>query len=299
MSLSEQLEDIFGTGDKTKGKSVVLRGASSICEFIHRCGRDRKPARQTLGRWQKEYPDFPVQKDSDGCFLVRSNALKNWLLKRGKIPPRTTDELDALSDGIELTDQDLLSGLSDSQDIDLDDFLDQEIFNDYPEPTGDVEDELAEARKLRYLFGRIIFSWRLEKLGSPKIVKSFQDFASGLTRQIAVIGRLEEGLQRQRLRNGKTLDEATVLGWSRSFGNYVTEKLDDLSNCLFEIVDEEVGRLASERGLDFSLNSDKMLKLFDQQVCSYRTQIADGAVELARKFQSEQVERLGGEEEPK
>ena len=184
-------------------------------------------------------------------------------------------------------------------DLDLGKILDKEIFEGYPEPTGDVEDELKEARKLRYLFGQIVFSWKLGSLSNPKIVKSFQDFASGLTRQIAVIGRLEEGLQRQRMRNGKTLDEQTVMDWSRTFGEYVTDKLNDLSNSLFEIVDEEVGRLASERGLDFSLNSDKMLKLFDQQVCSYRTQIADGAVELARKFQSEQVEQLGGEEEPK
>jgi len=273
-----------------------LSGADEIAEFLHRCGRSKKPARQTISVWRNKHSDFPVIEDDGGKLVVDGIALRKWALKHKKIPPSTAEELEEIQKGVEIPENspDILKDLGGG---DLDHFLDLEIFNDYPEPTGEVEDELREARKLRHLFGRIVFSWRLDTLGNPKAVKNFQDFASGLTRQIAVIGRLEESLTKQRMRNGKLLDESTVLEWSRAFGAHVVSDSKALSKDLFDIVDEEVGRLAAEKEIDFSMNSDRVLKLFEKRFAEQRKSIAATAVQKAKEFQADQVERLGGEEE--
>ena len=276
-----------------------LNGALEISEFFKRCGRSAAPATSTISRWREKYPDCPIMDDDGRNIYADGKKLKAWGLKHKKIPPTTVEELKAIQSGAEVPEDasEILKDISSrSVGQELDQFLDMEIFDDYPEPTGDVEDELKAARKLRHYYERIVFSWKLDKLGNPKMVKVFQDFASGLTRQIAVIGRLEESLTKQRMRNGKLLDETTVMEWSRVFGSHVVSEFHTLSRDLFDIVDEEVSKLASEAGIDFTLNSDRVLKLFKKRMATERIQICDSAVDVAKKFQAEQVERLGGEE---
>mgnify|MGYP005633352725 CR=1 FL=1 len=304
--MSDKFDAIFGEGKAREPSPEKidpghkLKGSKQIADFLFRCGRKRPPAPQTINSWRKKHKDFPVVKH-DSMLVTHTNVLRIWALKHRQIPitseyeyQQTMNMQGAPGKKPETTEE-IMKDLAVEKE--LDDFLDMSIFNDYPEPTGDVGDELKEARRLRHYFGRIVFSWRLEKLGNPKIVKVFQDFASGLTRQIAVIGRLEESLTKQRMRNGKLLDELTVIDWSRTFADFVTEGFNDLARDLFDVVDEEVGKTTDELGLDFSLNSDKVLKLFDQRFMAERKKFAAGAVDLVRNFQDAQIARMGGDEE--
>jgi len=277
---------------------VIIKGLKGIAKYL---GVSRL---STVSEWRKKFIDFPVRKVDGRGLVADSDELKEWALRHGKIKPTTADELKIvatkpLKDPAQImreikTQARALRGLGDD---DADDFLDMDVFNSYPEPTGDVEDELKAARKLRHYYERIIFSYKLDKLSDPKMVKVFQDFASGLTRQIAVIGRLEESLTKQRMRNGKLLDELTVLEWSRTFGDYVVEGFNDVARDLFDVVDEEVGAITADLDVDVALNSDKVLKLFDKRFLAERTRLAEGAVGLVKDFQDAQVARLGGEED--
>jgi len=268
----------------------VLQGAKEIAAFL---GSKRVA---TVSNYRRKHPDFPVRVDDDGHLSADEGALRAWGIARGILKPETPDDLDLLKDDERPArpPQEIAPQLAAEP---LGAFLDVAKFDAHPAPTGAVEDELREARALRHLFGRIVFSWKMETLASPKHIKAFKGFAEELARQINIIGRLEDSLVRQRMRNGQLLTEEGVEQLVNSIAGLVVEQFEGLGQALFDVVSAEVVALATKAGADITLDSDKVLKLFGSRFREARQRLSDGIVARVDAAAASQAERLGGEEE--
>jgi len=180
----------------------------------------------------------------------------------------------------------------------LDAFLDCARFNARLEPTGDVEDELKQARKLRSLFSAIIDSWKMSSLANPKHAKAFKDFAAELVKQISTVAKLENQLVKQRMRNGKLLDEESIADLVNGIATIVIGKFEAASKELFDETAKEVMAVCEDTGVEnVSLNSDRLINRFDTIFLRFREEIADGAVESVEHCASVQADRCGGEDD--
>jgi len=264
---------------------AIIKGAKNIADIL-----GIKP--ETVSRWRKAYEDFPVKKNSNRDLIVDHEQLREWGLRNGKIKPASISDFETSSSTAEVKAPPVVE-----ENVNFDDFVDLEKIGDYPEPTGDIEDELKEARKLRHLFSRLVFNWKLETLSDPKSAKSFRDFAAELARQIAVIGRLEESLVKQRMRTGKLLDEQTLMDFATRLADALIDRDERMKERCFKIVSDEVAAICHEKGVDLSLNSDKVFKNWGKVFDDGRHEYAEAAVKVAEDVSADQSDRLGGSDE--
>lgn len=270
---------------------------------------------RTLNGWRARPPqksDPLPCKLLDGQVTADEDALRSWLIRNGKTKaqqPKSAAEIKAANKATReapkpgpkpsKTQENHLH-LDDFDDDDrssLEDLIDPDLYAAFPAPTGDIEDEIAHARQLRHRFGAIVGSWRLKSLANPKTARTYRDFAAELVRQIAVIGKLEGDLTKQRLRLGRLIDEASLMLVVERLANSVIARFEDLAGEMTNLAAQEVAKIAAEKSVDVSLDGDRFrklaLRIFDQA----RTAHGDEAVAIFRGVQTEQGERMGADEE--
>lgn len=270
---------------------------------------------QTLSTWKHKPPnpdDPPPFRDLDGQVTVDEKALRSWLIRNGKTKtqqPKSVAEIQAANKATREARKPgpkpskhkenhlHLDDFDDDDRSSLEDLIDPELYAAFPAPTGNIEDEIAHARQLRHRFGAIVGSWRLKSLANPKTARTYRDFAAELVRQIAVIGKLEGDLTKQRLRLGRLIDEASLMLVVERLANSVIARFEDLAGEMTNLAAQEVARIAADKSVDVSLDGDRFrklaLRIFDQA----RTAHGDEAVAIFRGVQTEQGERMGADEE--
>lgn len=270
---------------------------------------------QTISTWKHKppNPDDPAPfVDVDNQVTVDPVALREWLIRNGKTKvqqPKSIAEIRAANKAVREAkkpgrkpSKPYREPASESDDFDsdspggLDDFIDAEIYAAFPLPTGNIEDEIAHARKLRHMFGALVGSWKLKSLSNPKTARTFRDFAAELVRQIAVIGRLEEGLTKQRLRLGRLLDEQSVMTAFERLADAVAARFNSIAVKLTELAANEVAALAAAAGTDISLDGDKFRKLALKILDKERSAHGEEAIRIAEAVKDEQGERMGAED---
>lgn len=278
-----------------------LTGGKAIADFL-----GFVPAR--ISKWRAQYDDIPIVKNKEGKLEANATALRIWALRNGKVEPRNTKEI-RLARGVDEAEADpelepkapepprAPPADPDDLELGLGRFLDPERFASRREPTGDIADEIASARELRHLLERIVHSWRVEHIGDVKEARTFRDFAAENVRVIAAIGRLEESLVKQAMRNGRLLDETSVQALTGGIAAAVIGQFRGLARTIFDLFSAELRRSTDELELDISFDSDRVLKLLDRLFDGARLEIAKtvpGAVAEARRGQ---MDRLGGDED--
>ena len=272
---------------------ATVEGGKAIAELL---GIKRIP---TISRWLKRHKDCPIVKDQrSGRLRADVATLKAWALKNKKIQPSSPAELEIASEkDVKLPTIEEVREKIGVTEKKFDDFINRDKWDDYQATAGSIEEEIEDARKLKNLFGRIVYAWKPESLANPRMAKDFQGYAGLFTRQIAVIAKLEEALTKQRIRQGVLLDEETVVEFARALSE---SNKDTQRRCLrdcFEIVLEEVRQKSNELGVDLSLNSDKVLKLIDRRFEVACVEEAEGVLQVVATVKAAQVERLGGDDD--
>lgn len=271
---------------------------------------------QTLSTWRGRPPnaDDPAPfVDVDGNVTTEPKQFRAWLIRNGKTKvqqPKNMAEIKAANKAKREAKQPgtkpaaprpATSASKDLEDVgdgnEFESLIDLELYAAFPEPTGNIEDEIAHARQLRHRFGALVSSWRIPTLANPKTARTYRDFAAELVRQIAVIGRLEEGLVKQRLRLGRLLDEQSVMLVVERLANAVIGRFETLAGSMTDLAAQEVARIAAERGVDLSLDADRFRKLALQVFDAERMRHGEESVAIIRTVQAEQGDRMGADDE--
>jgi hypothetical protein len=182
-------------------------------------------------------------------------------------------------------------------DADFSDFIDREIFDSIEMPTGDIEDELKSARRLRHVLERIVYAWRPQTITDPRSAKLLQDYVSLLTRQLAVIGRLDADLVRQRMRNGQLLDSESANEFARRLANSHRDLFEGFWREALESAITEFRELVAVAEIDVPINSDKLLKTGKKIMRDWLKRDAELGPKIAAEIAAEQGQRLGAGDE--
>jgi hypothetical protein len=272
----------------------------------------------TLSTWRKNPPSNgdPIPfGDIDKNCVADSDEFRAWLIRNGRTKvqqPESREEIEAANKAKREAKQPgrkafkpsprARSEPSDELDYEpsssgLESLIDPEIYASFPVPTGDIEDEISHARQLRHKFGALVASWRMSSLTDPKTARTFRDFAAELVRQIAVIGKLEGDLTKQRMRVGRLLDEQSVMTAMERLAAGVCDLFADVASSVTEMAVMEVARIATEKSVDLSLDGDRFRKMTIKILDDARQKHGDSAPEIVRGVQVEQGERMGADED--